>query len=98
MHKYMPAEMPDGSQWGDAVEMIARNRAEHYASEFDGDIKRSLIEGTIPLFDDADYEIQDWAVNNMHWDDFDGQPVKIAEAPEPDLPDAWMRGEKGFHG
>ena len=45
MHKLMTVEMPDGSKWGVPVEMIARNRAAHYASEFDGDIERSIFEG-----------------------------------------------------
>ena len=98
MHKYMTVEMPDGSKWGVPVEMIARNRAEHYASEFGGDVERSLADDTIPMFEADDYEIQDWAVNNMNWEDFDGHQVKLAEAPEPDFQDAWMSGAKGFHG
>jgi hypothetical protein len=42
--KYLSMTMPDGSKWGVPVEMIARNRAAHYASEFDGDVERSLTE------------------------------------------------------
>lgn len=49
MHKYMTIEMQDGSIWGVPVEMIAKNRAAHYAHEFDGDVERSLAEDTIPL-------------------------------------------------
>jgi len=67
MHKYMTVTMPDGSIYGVPVEMIAHNRAKHYAHEFDGDIRASLEEDTLPLFESDDYEIQDWAVNNMNW-------------------------------
>jgi aspartate/methionine/tyrosine aminotransferase len=33
MKRLMTITMPDGSKWGVPVEMIARNRAEHYAKE-----------------------------------------------------------------
>ena len=95
MHKYLTVEMPDGSIWGVPVEMIAKNRAAHYASEFGGDVERSLAEDTLPLFED-DYEIQDWAVNNMHWSSFDGHHVKLRDALPPDFLRVWMNGEKGF--
>ncbi len=98
MHKMMTVEMPDGSKWGVPVEMIARYRATHYAREFDGDVELSLAEDTIPLFESDDYEIQDWAVNNMNWSDFDGHQVKVESAPLPDFQEAWMNGNKGFVG
>jgi hypothetical protein len=98
MHKYMTIDMPDGSKWGVPVGMIACNRAAHYAHEFDGDEARSLAEDTQPLFESDDYEIQDWAVNNMNWSDFNGHQVKINEAPEIDFERAWRRGDKGFEG
>jgi hypothetical protein len=96
MHKYMTVEMPDGSKWGVPVEMIARDRAANYAEEFDGDIERSLAEDTLPLFESDDYAIQDWAVNNMNWSDFNGNQVKLADASTPDFQEAWMSGAKGF--
>ena len=96
--KYMTIEMPDGSKWGVPIEMIARNRAEHYASEFGGDVNRSLEEDTIPLFAGDDYEIQDWAVGNMNWDDFNGHQVKLSDAAAPDFQEAWLNGDKGFIG
>ena len=96
MHKLMTVKMPSGEVWGVPVAMIARSRATHYASEFDGDVERSLAEDTIPLFESDNYEIQDWAVNNMNWSDFDGHQIKVLEAPAPDFQDAWMEGDKGF--
>ena len=96
MRKYMTVEMPDGSKWGVPVEIIARNRAEHYASEFGGDVDRSLAEDTLPLFEEDEFEIQDWATDNMNWSDFDGHQVKLSDAPEPDFELAWLQGDKGF--
>lgn len=98
MHKLMTVKMPDGSKWGVPVEMIARSRATHYASEFGGDVERSLAEDTIPMFEASDYEIKDWAKNQMNWSDFDGHQVKVVDAPTPDFQEAWMRGETGFVG
>jgi len=92
--RYLSVEMPDRSKWGVPVEMIARARATHYASEWGGDVERSLKEDTLPLFADDDYEIEDWAVNNMNWSDFDGRQVKLADAPAPDFQEAWLSGTK----
>lgn len=96
MHKYMTVEMPDGSVWGVPVEMIAIDRARHYAKEFGGDVERSMADDTVPLFDADEYEIKDWAANNMDWSDFDGHKVMISEAPAPDFEEGWARGAKGF--
>lgn len=62
----------NGDIWEIPVEVIARNRAEYYANAckgFNGDVNKSLLEDTIPLFESDDYEIQDWAQNNMNWED-----------------------------
>lgn len=82
--------------WGVPVDMIARDRAECCAREFEGDIEKSLHEDTIPLFESDDCEIRDWAVNGMNWNDFDGHQIKLADAPPPDFQDGWINGEKGF--
>lgn len=96
MKKYMTVEMPDGSKWGVPIDMIAIDRAKYYASEFGGDIKRSMLEDTIPLFESDEYAIQDWAVGNMDWSDFDGHQVKLSDAPAPDFQEAWLSGAKGY--
>ena len=71
--------MPDRSVWAVPVEVIARDRADHYKEEFDGDIERSLNEDTYPLFENNDYEVADWASNNMNWDDIVGSARWVAE-------------------
>jgi hypothetical protein len=93
--KMFTVEMPNGDIWGVPVDMIARNRAKHYAHEFDGDVERSLVEDTLPLFDEEEYEIEDWAVNNMNWSDFDGHQVKLRCGDETDdFQEAWLNGPK----
>lgn len=84
--------MPDGSKWAVPVATIAANRANRYAKEFGGNAGRSLQEDTVPLFESDHFEIEDWAQNNMNWDD-----VKdLAECIEPakcDFQEGWMNGE-----
>lgn len=100
--KKMPAELtfdtPDGSTWGVPVMTIARNRAANYAKEFGGDVERSLAEDTIPLFCESEYEITDWAANNMNWSDVKAVATKIS-GPKPltdaDMQEAWVNGDKG---
>lgn len=70
--KYLTMKLENGEIWGVPVEIIARNRAEHYAYEFDGDVERSLHEDTFPLFDEDEYEIEAWATGDMDWSDFEG--------------------------
>lgn len=94
MHRLMTILMPDGSKWGVPVEMIARNRAEYYAHEFGGDIKRSLAH-TLGQFSD-DYAITYWARYKMNWSDFDGHQVEVSEAPPIDFQEAWVNGEVGY--
>lgn len=88
-------EMPDGSRWRIPVEVIARNRATHYAHEFDGDVERSLNEDTGPLFESDDYEIEDWAANNMNWADVQAAAVRVADPrTQENYQEGWVNGEK----
>lgn len=75
-------KMPDGSYWYVPVMVVARDRAKHYAHEFDGDVQRSLDEDTIPLFREDRGEILDWACNNMNWEDV-AKDAWQASGPKP---------------
>lgn len=76
------------------VDMIARNRAAHYAHEFGGDVERSLKFDTLPLFESDDYLIEDWAENNMNWDDFKGHQFKLSSEQRPNFQEGWVNGKK----
>lgn len=92
-------DMPNGSKWGVPVDVIARNRAEHYAHEYGGDIEKSLIEDTMPLFEKHKYEIEEWAENNMNWSDVKDcakllVPAILHEVVECNYQDGWINGDK----
>ncbi|MDF0506565.1 hypothetical protein POK33_38085 [Burkholderia cenocepacia] len=85
----------DGSKWNIPVEVIARDHAAYYAPiEFDGDVERSLRDGTMPIFADDEFEVREWASNNMNWSDVKAHAVLVS-GPEPvNMEDSWMEGEK----
>lgn len=85
--------MPDGSVWSVPVEVIAWDRAKHYAHEFGGDVNRSQDEDTWPLFESDHYEIHDWAANNMNWEDVQGAAIRIADPPGIDYQEGWINGK-----
>ena len=95
LSKQYRVTMSDGSVWAVPVEVIAVNRANAYAGrEFGGDVQRSLAEDTIPLFEESEYEIHDWASGNMDWDDVKNLAVLVHQKREPvDWQDGWVNGE-----
>ena len=97
MARHLRVTMPDGSMWDVPVDIIARNRAQHYADEYGGDVQRSLDEDTILLFEGDDLEIMDWAVNEMNWSDVAAKAKRISYRPEPtadDFQEGWIEGDK----
>lgn len=41
MYKLMTVRLPDGTVWGVPMAIIARNRAQEYAHELDGDVEKA---------------------------------------------------------
>ncbi len=79
--QFLRVEMPDGSVWSVPIMEIALNRACWYADEFNDDMKVSLQEHTIPLFESDHYEIIDWFKNNMNWSDVSHLSRLIIDPP-----------------
>ncbi|QMN68085.1 hypothetical protein HVW65_14420 [Citrobacter freundii] len=91
--KELHITMPDGSVWAVPVQLIATNRAEYYSREFGGDFNRSLAEDTLPLFRSDDFEIEDWAANNMNWSDVQ-HAAKCVSLGDVDFQEGWVNGDK----
>ena len=92
--KYLRITMPDGSKWDVPVAVIAHNRALAYADEFGGNVADSLQKDTIPLFESVPCEINDWAANNMNWDDVKEYAKQVKPASDVDYSDGWANGDK----
>src|SRR5579863_1822632 len=94
MRAYLEITFGDGTRWCVTTMLIARNRAAHYAREFGGDVERSLNEDTIPCFAD-DFEIVDWASNNMNWSDIAPNAIQLpTPSTKPDYQREWTNAVK----
>lgn len=93
MSKHLLITMPDGSVWAVPVDVIALSRATYYASEFCGDVQTSLDQDTLPLFNSEPFEIEDWAANNMNWEDV-VKHARLIKEGETDYQEGWVNGEK----
>ncbi len=93
--KHLFVDMPDGITYCISVELIARHRAEYYAHKnYNGDIAESLRHDTLPLFESDDFEIRDWASNNMNWSDVKKHATMLTKKISNELyEDAWCNGE-----
>lgn len=92
--KYLRVEMPNGAKYDVPVSVIATDRANYFKSEYNGDFQKSLEEDTIPLFNSDDYEIEDWAANNMNWKEVEKSAVLVFQPPGCDFQEGWVNGEK----
>ena len=61
-----------------------------------GTFEKSYNEDTIPLFESDDYEIEDWAANNMNWKDVVAFARKVESHPmnDADFQEGWINGDK----
>lgn len=93
--KLIYVDMPDGITYALPVEVIARHRAEYYShKDYDGNITESLRMDTVPLFLADDFEILDWAQNNMNWSDVkDKAHMLKKKATNDEFEEAWVNGD-----
>jgi hypothetical protein len=86
-------EMPDGSLWQVPVQVIADSRDENYVEDQEDTI------GYIRTCSLSEFEITDWAGNNMNWSDVKQYAVEV---PRPkrkvDWEEGWVNGEKEIVG
>ena len=83
--------MPDGSKWSVRVKDIAKSHAEYYAKVDKIDIDQSM-HNTIELFEN-EYEIEDWARNNMDWSDVEAELEMSPPCDETDYQEGWANGD-----
>ena len=95
---YLRVTMPDGSQYDVSFHLIAMDRAKYYAdkeakkgNQKDRDAK--IIEEYNFAVQQKD-EVQDWAENNMNWDDVKAHTKKVNDNKDVDFQEGWVNGEK----
>ena len=82
--------MPDGRRWDVPALLIAQHRAKAIVetdteTNFDAEVKFTLND---------EYEIQDWAANNMNWKDVERQAQMVNEDITVDYQEGWINGDK----
>ncbi len=70
------------------AEFIARQRAEYYEEE------EKEIQSEIDFALNNEYEIIDWASNNMDWKDVKEVAQKVENTEKSDLETMWTNAEK----
>lgn len=101
---FIRVTMPDSSKWDVDAEVIAHDRARHFANQ---DVKDPSTDGSLAqwnrVYDDEfaytmsdDGELLDWAANNMNWSDVQRHAVKVQEPPQapPDYQEGWVNGDR----
>lgn len=96
MKPYFQVKFQDGSVFEVPTDIVAQDRAAAY-HERDKDEFPTLddaIKDTTELFTSDTYEIEDWAKNNMNWDELEPYARLVAyDPPERD----WSASEVSFH-
>lgn len=88
--KYLRVTMPDGSRWDVPALLIAQHRAKAIIetdteTNFDEEVKFAL---------EDEYEIQDWAANNMNWKSVVLHAQIVNEDIIVDYQEGWVNGDK----
>jgi len=93
--KFLRVTFSNGEQWDIPATVIAEDRAKYYSNK----------EGTMPkekaeIFKEEmstalsdDYEITDWAANNMNWDDVKEHAVMVEIGKKIDYADEWTNAD-----
>ena len=83
--------MDDGSVWSVPVKTIAEHRA-RYRTKGDDSLFEEKMKDTLEYFED-EFEIEDYARNNMNWADVSAY-AKMAKEPEDfDFDNGWLNGD-----
>lgn len=79
LNKNYYLKFSDGSTWAVPIYTIMMNHAEFYAGRSGTDPMTVLEKETIPFFEEDDYNIEDWAKNNMNWTDVVEHAIQVTK-------------------
>jgi hypothetical protein len=96
--KYLRVKMSDGSQWDIAALYIARDRAAWYANndtgENNGAAYDEVYQEEYAYTMENNYELTDWASNNMNWEDVERYANRVQEPVAIDMGKEWVNADK----
>lgn len=82
--------MPDRSEWEVPAEIVAKDRATYYAKHD----KDTTYEGEFEYTMSSNFELLDWAANNMDWSDVSAHAVEVSAHEAVDFQEGWVNGYK----
>lgn len=97
MAKFLRVTMSDGSKYDVPAKLIAEDRAKYYAkldSERGGEDYYEAYRREFDFTMENNFELKDWAANNMNWEDVQEHAVKVHETIEVDFQEGWVNGPK----
>lgn len=98
--KFLIVEMSDGTRWAIPAMAIAKDRAAYLAKRDAesglGDYDHIYEEEIVWAMSD-DYEIRDWASNNMNWEDVSSWATQLKSVPpKVDYHKDWVNAPKSL--
>ena len=93
MKKWYQFTTSTGDVWRVPTLIIAKNRAAYYQNKNGESLEESLKNDTIPFFEEDDFEIEDWARNNMDWAEVENYAEKLV-SKGPDMQEEWVNPEE----
>lgn len=88
MKEYVYLTMPDRSEWRLSVNVILDNYIKHNI-DYNDMSEKEAKETAIDLFESDSYEINDWLMNNMNWNEFSEHLFKISDPKTPNYENDW---------
>ena len=88
--KLLYVDMPDGLTYGLNIENIIREHARLKQHDYDNDITRSLVEGSIPFFSKNESYIKMWA-KQLEWEFVKHNARQLTKkVTDDDMENAWF--------
>lgn len=83
VNKYVRVTFSNGDKFDVPAEIIAKNRANHYANEplYGGDTYDSVFKEEFDYTMKYHHELTDWLFNNMDWKDVKNVSTKVESVP-----------------
>lgn len=88
MKEYVYLTMPDYSEWRLQVSVILDNYIK-YLVEYDDMSEEDAREIATQLFEGDSYEINDWLMNNMNWNEFSDHLFKVSDPKQTNYENDW---------
>lgn len=94
--KYYTVEMTNGDIYGIPAQVIAENYAKYFKGNNE-EIYQEQYDCMMEMFDRKEYAFEDWARDEMDWDDVKHCAVLLKRGEvKVDFQEGWMNGKHGF--